>query len=266
MNPMLRSGLAAAAGALALAGPPVFAQGLGGWAVPNQWQVGGMVLAVPTYEGSKSHRAIGFPVVAPAGGGESRVDVKGADDVRLRLASLHGLEVGPVAGWRFGRDEDDGTRLRGLGDIDGGLALGGYAAYRLGTLAAFASYSHQVTGDETGGLLRFGLESRVPALRWLTLTAMAGATWANDDYMQTYFGVTSAQAARSGLSAYQASAGIKDVHLGLTAEMPLAEAWTLRLMGRYAHLVGEAADSPVVEQAGQLSGGVGLTYRFSLGR
>jgi MipA family protein len=172
------------------------------WSFPTEWQAGGIVIVTPKYEGSRDHRVIGLPIVAPAGMGESRVQVKGADDVRLRLVSLHGLELGAVTGWRFGRDEDDGRRLRGLGDVDGGLALGGYAAYRFGMVSAFASYSHQATGDETGGLVRFGVESRMPVAGKTTLTAMVGATWASDDYMRSYFGVSSAQSVRSGLAAY----------------------------------------------------------------
>lgn len=246
---------------------PGHAQSAGSdWTFPTDWQAGGIVIVAPKYEGSRNYRAIGIPIIAPAGTGEGRVAVKGPDDVRIRLVTLHGLEVGAVTGWRFGRDEDDGRRLRGLGDVDGGLALGGYAAYRFGMVSAFAAYSHQATGDETGGLLRFGLESRMPVSGRMTLTAMAGATWASEDYMKSYFGVSALQSARSGLAAFDANAGIKDVHVGLSAEVPLADLWTLRLMGRYARLVGDASDSPIVESRDQLSGGVGLTYRFSLGR
>ncbi len=237
-----------------------------GWSWPTEWQAGGIVVGTPNYEGSRNYRAIGLPIIAPVVSGESRVQVKAPDDVRLRLISLEGFELGAVTGWRFGRDQDDGARLRGLGDVDGGLALGGYAAYRFGMVSAFASYSHQATGDETGGLLRFGLETRIPMSGRMTLTALGGATWASDDYMQSYFGVSAAQATRTGLSAYSASAGIKDVHVGLNAELPLADVWTLRLTGRYARLVGDAADSPIVERQDQLTGGVGLTYKFSLGR
>lgn len=242
------------------------AQSLAGWTFPTQWNVGGIVLAVPKYEGSSKHRAIGIPIIAPVGGGESRVDIKATDDVRLRLATFQGFEIGPVAGYRFGREEDDARRLRGLGDVDGGFALGGYAAYRVGGLSTFVSYSHQLTGDETGGLIRFGVENRMPIQRWMTLTALVGATWADEDYMRSFFGVTAAQSSRSGLARYDAGAGIKDVHVGLSAEVPLDSSWTLRLVGRYAHLVGDAANSPIVEREGQLSGGVGLTYRFNFGK
>ncbi len=242
-----------------------WATGLG-W-VPTEWEAGGMVLTAPTYEGSRKQRVIGVPLLFPSGTeGGGRVQFKGPEDVRFKLLSLYGFQVGPVAGWRFGREEDDGVRLRGLGDVDGGLVLGAYAAYSAGVLTAYASYGHQATGDETGGQLRFGLEAQALNTRSLTVTALVGATWADDDYMGAFFGVTPGQSVRSGLAAYRAEAGIKDVHVGFSATMPLADRWSLRLMGRYSHLVGDVADSPVVEREGQWSGGLGLTYRFSIGR
>jgi outer membrane protein len=65
---------------------------------------------------------------------------------------------------------------------------------------------------------------------------------------------------------YDIDSGFKDVFLGVAASVPLGDRWSLKLAGRYAHLLGDAADSPIVEAESQWSGGVGLTYRFSTGR
>lgn len=228
--------------------------------------LGGFVGLAPKYDGSRDYRVIGFPIVFPTleGGGwlSGRVDVKGADDVRLRVFEAGGFEAGPLLGWRFGREEDDGARLRGLGDVDGGLVGGGYVAYRLGALRPFISYHHQLTGDDTGGVLRFGTEARAELIHGIALTGTVGATYASSDYMDAFFSVSSAQAATpaAGLNAFDAEAGIKDVYVGLSASIPLADSWKLRLAGRYSHLVGDAADSPVVETESQWSGGIGLTW------
>ena len=240
--------------------------GLPSW-IPSQWEAGGMVITTPLYEGSRSNRVIGVPVIFPSIAPDAlggTVQFKGIDDVRLRLVTFKGFEAGPVAGYRFGREEDDARRLRGLGDVDGGLVLGGYAAYRLGSVTAFASYNHQATGEETGGLLKLGVEGRAQVQPGLLLTAIAGTTWSSSDYMRAYFGVTAAQSARSGLAAYRPEAGIKDVFVGLGAEVHLSESWRLRASTRYSHLVGDAADSPIVEREGQWSGMLGLTYRLSI--
>lgn len=235
---------------------------------PSEWRIGGMVLVAPKYEGSKDYRVIGVPMVAPALGlGEAgRVSFKGTDDIRLKLLDGSGFELGPVVGWRFGREEDDADRLRGLGDVDGGFAAGAYGAFRHGGWSASIAYSHQVSGDETGGLLRLGLERRAELSPWLVLTGSVGATWTSEDYMDAFFSVTAAQALRSGLARYDADAGFKDVSVGLVADVALSDRWALKLSGRYAQLIGDAPDSPIVESEGQFYGGLGLTYRFSLER
>jgi outer membrane scaffolding protein for murein synthesis (MipA/OmpV family) len=234
---------------------------------PLEVQAGGIMIVTPKYEGSKDYEVLGVPFAAPVGAGEQgRIQFRGPEDIRLRLFEANGFEAGPLAGWRFDRDEDDARRLDGLGDIDGGVVAGGYIAYRTPWLMPFLAYSHQLSGDETGGLLRFGAEAPwiVPGVK---LTAQAGATWADDDYMDAFFSVSAAQSAASGvLAVFDAEAGIKDVYFGLGADVPLTDTWTLKVSGRYAHLLGDAGDSPIVESESQFFGTLGLTYRFSLGQ
>src|SRR5688572_16507188 len=106
------AGLGAAAVAL-LAATPAAAQSTSGL-LGDKWQVGGLVYVSPSFEGSKSYEAIAFPFVAPAGlGSDGVVQIRGADDVRLRLFQAGGFELGPLAGYRFGRDGDDVSNVAG---------------------------------------------------------------------------------------------------------------------------------------------------------
>lgn len=229
-------------------------------------QVGGMAIVRPKYEGSKDYEVTGIPLIAPSGMNSGFVQFKGLDDLRFRILNSGGFEAGPVVGYRFGRDQDDATRLLGLGDVDGGLVVGGFVAYRMGPISPFITYNHQVTGDETGGLARAGLEVKHEFGPGLKATITGGTTWADDDYMESYFGITALQSANSGLARFDADSGFKDVFIGASADIPLGEQWTLKIMGRYAHLLGDAADSPVVETESQWTGGLGLTYRFTVPR
>jgi outer membrane scaffolding protein for murein synthesis (MipA/OmpV family) len=65
---------------------------------------------------------------------------------------------------------------------------------------------------------------------------------------------------------YNAEAGIKDVYIGLNADVPLNDRWNLKVIGQYSRLIGDAADSPIVESENQFFGGLGLTYRFTIDR
>jgi outer membrane scaffolding protein for murein synthesis (MipA/OmpV family) len=232
-------------------------------------QAGGFVIVAPKYDGSKEYEVTGLPIIVPSGygiGDDGLIQLRGPDDLRLRAFQLNGFEAGPLVGWRFDRDQNDSARLRGLGDVDGGFVVGGYAAYRTGSFMPFISYHQQVSGDDTGSLIRFGVEAKAPVAYSLSLTTTVGASYANADYMEAYFSVTPAQSAASsaGLPAYEADAGIKDVYFGVTTDVPLARDWSLKLSGRYSRLVGDAADSPIVENENQFYGGLGLTYRFDL--
>jgi outer membrane scaffolding protein for murein synthesis (MipA/OmpV family) len=241
---------------MVLAAAPVAAEGpddLFG----SRWQAGGFVYVSPSFEGSKSYDAIAFPFLAPAavGNGDGLIQVKSIDDLRLRLLKMGGLELGPLAGYRFGRDGDDVVNVA-VDDVDGGLVLGAFATYRVGALAFSLSYHHQVTGDDTGGLIRFGIEHSVRLSRAVKLTAGVGTNYATQDYMTAFFST----------AAFDAEAGFKDVFVGATASIDLSDRWTLHVIGRYAHLIGDAADSPIVETESQLYGGLALSYKFDWSR
>lgn len=259
--PRIPFSLVCATAALVIAHAPASAQSF-------DLQVGGAAVVAPKYEGSKEYEVRGFPIIGPAGNGDGngRVQFRGLDDIRFRLLDAQGFEAGALGGYRFGRDEDDADRLNGLGDVDGGLVVGGYAAYNFGAFKPFVSYHHQVTGDEAGGLLRAGAETRFPLTGNINVTAIAGMTFADSDYMESYFTVTPLQSAASGLSVFEADSGMKDVYLSLGTDIPVTDDWSLKLGARYTHLLGDAADSPIVETSSQFSGIVGLTYRFGLGR
>lgn len=233
--------------------------------------LGGIVAIKPKYEGSDEYDVFGFPVIFPqfdnTGGFADRIKIRGADDVRFRLLQSNGFEFGPLAGYAFGRDEDDGDLLGGLGDVDDGIVLGAYAGYRLGVVLFDVSYHHIVSGDDTGYQLRFGAEVEQPIASNAIITARVGSTFADDNYMDSYFGISAAQSASSvaGLPMYDASSGIKDVYAELGTRVDLTDRWQVRAGARYGRLVGDAADSPVIESENQFSGFIGAAYRFDLG-
>ncbi len=235
-----------------------------GW--PPIWSAGATVSISPEYEGSDEYKVTAIPYVFPSFGlAASRIEVRGADDVRFKVLREDRFELGPLAGYRFDREEGDGPKLAGLGDVDGGLVVGGFMrAALLPSLYAGVSYHRTVTGDVDGGQLRFGLEYETKPTYSVSVFARAGATYADDAYMDAYFGVTSAQQGTSGagLQAFDADAGIKDVYATLGAQIQLAERWKLNLKGQYTRLVGDAADSPVIETEDQFSGSAGIIYRF----
>jgi outer membrane scaffolding protein for murein synthesis (MipA/OmpV family) len=235
-------------------------------------KVGGIVVVLPKYEGSDHYEVIPIPYVLPtfAGGGPdffSRIDAKDLDDVRYKLIDRDGFVAGPLVGWNLGRDDRDGPLLRGLGDVDGGFVGGAFVGYHFGPVLLDVSF-HNTFGGDGGYLVRFGAEVERPIRDHVTLTARVGTNYADGEYMQNYFGVSAAQSLNSvaGLPAFDADAGFKDVfgEVGLKAE--LNARWSAQAMVRYSRLIGDAADSPVVESENQFIGLFGLSYKFDVDR
>jgi outer membrane scaffolding protein for murein synthesis (MipA/OmpV family) len=97
------------------------------------------------------------------------------------------------------------------------------------------------------------------------LSIGASATYADDDYMQTYFGVSARDSDRSNLDRYSAEAGIKDVGINLGANWVITQNWSARGIASYTQLLGDASnDSPVVDEGseGQFFGAAMAVYRF----
>jgi outer membrane protein len=83
--------------------------------------------------------------------------------------------------------------------------------------------------------------------------------------MQTYFGVSRKDAARSGLDRYNADSGIKDVGIDLGVNWIITQSWSAKGIASYTQLVGDADDdSPVVDEGseGQFFGAALVVYSF----
>jgi outer membrane scaffolding protein for murein synthesis (MipA/OmpV family) len=96
----------------------------------------------------------------------------------------------------------------------------------------------------------------------VAITTAAGLIWANDNHMDSFFGVTPSQSAGSGLPAYEADAGFKRVNLAAGLVFRLREQWMLKSNATLGYLTGDAADSPVVEKRLQPAFVLGIAHVF----
>ncbi len=216
--------------------------------------------AVPSYMGSDHYEGSYSP----------RVKIVWRDRVFLNDRQLgmnlfknDVLAIGPFLRYTGGRS-DNNAGLEGMGDIDRTLSAGGFFNYRLGALR-FKSEIRQDVLDEQQGMLAIArLGTKIP---WglPLLNVYVSSTWGSGEYMQSFFGVDTGQAIRSGLPGYEPDAGIRDVSLSLSGGYEITGNWSLGGQVEYQHLLGDAADSPLVEQQGsadQVVIGLGLTYTF----
>jgi MipA family protein len=87
----------------------------------------------------------------------------------------------------------------------------------------------------------------------------------SDTYAGSFFGVTPAASAASGLAAFDTGSGLKDVGLTLIGNYEVTETWSVTGIAGYTRLLGDAAASPIVSERGspnQLFGGLGISYKI----
>ncbi|WP_198370378.1 MipA/OmpV family protein [Roseomonas rosulenta] len=231
-------------------------------------------LSTPEYQGS-SDRIISPLVAARLAYGSNYIEtatLSAGLGLRANVSPWPEIEFGPFLGQRRGRSDVENERVRLLEDIDDSFEAGVFVRVPFRNVldsrdeaAIEVQFQGDVSWTASGNLLFFGGSYRFNPTDRLRLSALALATYASDRYNQTFFGVTAAGAAASGLPEYKASSGIRDVGLTFTANYEITGGWGITGVVNYRRLLGDAADSPIVSgegNANQLSFGLGISYRF----
>lgn len=230
----------------------------------SKWSVviGGGGTYAPDYEGSDDYEFQPFPFASIVY--DDFIFVEGMS-LGANLLNYEGLKAGPIARYAGGRDEDDNDALDGLGDVDDSIELGGFLRYELGIWSATMTVTQDVAGGHEGMLAEMSTGVAMPLSDSVRASVEGSATWADSNYMETFFGVSGSQALRSGYGRYEADAGFKDVGITLGLDYMVTEAIGVSGRVQYKKLLGDAADSPIVKDEGsadQFFTGMFLTYKW----
>ncbi len=235
-----------------------------GWTVDT----GAAVVVSPFYEGGEDYRVLTVPY-ARASFGRDRVSISFPDGLRYNIQNKPYLSYGVGLNVGFGRDEEDDRILRGLGDVDrsfGPQVFGSLAISRRTSLSGslFADIADGHGGITASTQVNYFLTT--PGPKGFTRVS-AGLEFADDSYNETLFGISDEQAANSaaagvGLPAYEANGGLNRVTLGLFYLRPVAKNVSFIFIGSAGQLVGDAADSPIVQQDTAVTSIASLAYRF----
>ncbi|KQT84011.1 MipA/OmpV family protein [Aurantimonas sp. Leaf443] len=214
-------------------------------------------IMVPSYEGSDDVDFGVSPIIDLEYLNIPGIGAFGGKDGR-------GFSIGPSFGYTGERDEDD---LVGLNDVDATYEIGLKASYEWDYAEIYGAGRYAFGGAEgVIGEVGGNLIAR-PTEAW-ELKAGPLATFASSGYMDEYFSVSAAEAARSGgkFDAYEADGGFKSVGVAASAKYEVFTDWFLRADASYERLVSDAKDSPVVDagSADQFRVGLGVSHRFSL--
>lgn len=227
----------------------------------SDWNVmvGAGAIYAPKFEGSDEFELVPIPMISATFGDRVTVDPSG---LTVDVLQSEGFKFSVKGGYELGggRDEDDSRHLRGLGDIDAGAVVGAQLSYELGPMEFYGSIDKTIGGSD-GLLGQVGVNVSHHYDRFI-LSAGASATFADDNYMESYFGVTAAQSARSGLRQYEASAGLKRFDIEASVTYMATEHWIIRGQAGVGFLTGDAKDSPIVQNDVQPSAMLIVGYKF----
>lgn len=243
--------------------------------------VGAAVL--PDYEGSNDYRFAPVPLAIGKLSGfgfefaGTRLSV---DLIPDRSASGLDFQAGPTINVNFNRTSIGAIadrRIKALGELDAAIEVGGFVGVaKTGVftsdydrIAFRASYRHDVAGVSKAGVFNPSITYMTPLSRKAMVGLFLSATRVEKGYATTYFGVTPAGAAASGLAVWNPKGGWKDWTAGLGGAVSLSGDLTHGLQlfagGTYRRLIGDFGDSPIVRTAGargQWLGSLGLAYSF----
>jgi outer membrane protein len=216
----------------------------------------GLVAAlVPRAEGRSEVRAVILPTATAQW---SNGVFLSPGQIGMHLSEEPMLRYGPVINY--------GARTRRAGSTDSGsgvqLEPGAFVDYAFAYNIHFNASLVYGGGDNGGGVrLNTGARYGMRLTAHQSASLGVGAEFGNGSYMDSYFGVTPAQAGTNGRS-YQPGGGLKKVYLDLGWRTELSTKFSLSAFGRVSQLTSRAADSPLVLEPRSTILGMALSYHY----
>lgn len=235
----------------------------------DRWRytVGLGMAVVPDYEGSENYEPVPLPVARVQKG--YRYGQLFGLKVSSNLVQHPNYRAGPVLNFRPKRNDVENDNVANQAAVDEALEIGVKLGYDLqlddGVLGAELELVQDVIDGHDGGLITPEINYRRPLGDHWSMRLATSITYATDHYMNSYFSVSPLEAARTGLPAFDADAGIKDVSVKIGLGYEITESWGLGVIGGYKRLLNDAEDSPItkVGDKHQFIVGLYITYSWS---
>jgi outer membrane scaffolding protein for murein synthesis (MipA/OmpV family) len=172
-------------------------------------------------------------------------------------------------GFRYigARKASDNPELAGLENVDAAFEIGLGVTQVSQFWRVFAEARYGVIGHK-GWAGDLGADVIWRVSENTTLLAGPRARFGDRRFVQTYFGVTEAEAAASSFAAYNPSGGLVATGVEFGLQHRFTDAWGLQGRINYDRLQDDAGRSPIVAQGSrdQWSARLIFTYSFGLGR
>jgi outer membrane protein len=186
----------------------------------------------------------------------------------IPVVDTGGFEFGPALNLANGRKNKDVGGLP-LGRVKTTIEAGGYVNYEVSPSFYLHAEVLKGLGGHDGVVGTLGADYVWRDGDKYVFSIGPRALFSDSKYQRAYFGVTPAAALATGLPAYRPDGGLHGLALASGLSYQFSPDWGMFGYARYERLVGDAADSPIVHtkfgSRTQMSGGLGLTYTFTMG-
>lgn len=219
-------------------------------------------------------------------GGGLSTEYRGADTYDTDVlpwvqASIGQFSVNPVTGvsydliesdrWTlaptlsYARGRDNSGALKQFDDVEGSVLAGVLSSWTKGHWQLNGDMAAPVSGDLDGLRVRGYLRYRNSISDHLLFGVGPGISWGNERWNKSLFDVSARDAARSGLPVYATDNHYMRTSMNARLTYRMTEQLSVSTIARYSRLLGDAADSPIVEDVGdanQWHGSMAINYRF----
>jgi outer membrane scaffolding protein for murein synthesis (MipA/OmpV family) len=218
----------------------------------------------PEYEGSEDSKAYPLPYVSLRFENNMSLDWI-ANLMRFNLIPSTTFKAGPIAQYIAERDNVENKRVDDLEKVDAAFMVGGFLGFEVNRFTASAEAMTDVADANEGAIVRLRAGYRIPISRNWIIGINGFTTWADEDYMEAYFGVDRRNSLRSGIKQFEADSGFKDVGVTVPIRYNATECLSVIGVAGFKMLIGDAEDSPIVSDEGeenQFYGGAFVIYGF----
>lgn len=225
------------------AGVPLLAQSE---TAPSGWEAT-ILLAneiTPRYAGSKEYRFEATPLF------DIRYKdiffISAIEGLGINLSQSKTHRLGIALSYDLGRSEDAAPILHGVGGINASPEIKVFADYVVFPIV-FRMDVRQALGGYRG--LVTDIASYLPLYASDNIVAFIGPsiTWCNRATLESYFGISPAQSAASGLPRYEPSAGLRSAGLGTDVTWTIHDHWILNATGGIQRFTDRTYQSPLVQ-------------------
>jgi outer membrane scaffolding protein for murein synthesis (MipA/OmpV family) len=239
--------------------------------------ISGGVVSAPSFLGSGETSVYAIPDISVAIG--DRLNISLLDGISYDVYKNESFTAGAVLTYDFGREDTPSnhglflsslahSEIAGLGDIEETAEIGGYIEYSFGNMQANLAVRKGVDGGHNGIVGDVDVTYNAPLELFGKKSVISfgpTASFSDDSYASTFFDVSSAQSAATGISEYDANGGLMSYGLHVSAFVPLNENVALVGFAEFDQLTGDVGESSIVHERGaeaQVTTGLVLSYTF----